>query len=338
MAEQGSNSTNCTACHPGTTVVGRGNFACDVCRTQQFQPEPGRDACEVCPTNSIHLESHASCECNVGFYAIPTSDEEMFAQLDPDQYSNYISLQAGSQVVNPSELLGFWCVPCPEGADCRARGTTLENVQPLEGYFLGLDEVGTDFFHCLNKACLGSGECMQGYTGPTCTQCTGDLIAGDGFECKECLNIGITVFILCFGAMMILVYVYYRVQSQDSYEPRDVYIKILVSSFQVNGLALSYSFDWDQTMGVFLDIQGDATSLGIAYIEFQCLSPFRGNSFLLDTTICLVGPIITAIGVFFVMWIRKYMTYRNVAVAASKARASAAGGVAILLFFLQPYW
>jgi hypothetical protein len=137
MAEQGSNSTNCTACHPGTTVVGRGNFACDVCRTQQFQPEPGRDACEVCPTNSIHLESHASCECNVGFYAIPTSDEEMFAQLDPDQYSNYISLQASSQVVNPSELLGFWCVPCPEGADCRARGTTLENVQPLEGYFLG---------------------------------------------------------------------------------------------------------------------------------------------------------------------------------------------------------
>ena len=47
-------------------------------------------------------------------------------------------------------------VLCPSVQDCTTSGATLANVQPLEGFYMGLDGSATAFFRCLNNACLGT--------------------------------------------------------------------------------------------------------------------------------------------------------------------------------------
>ena len=46
-----------------------------------------------------------------------------------------------------------------------------------------------------------------------------------------------------------------------------VYYKIILSTCQVNSIALSYAFKWDEFMDSYLSTQGQATSLGNSFFH-----------------------------------------------------------------------
>ena len=76
---------------------------------------------------------------------------------DDDDASGVISVNDEVRF-DANEVLGFWCVPCPEGADCEEPGNDIATVGAEEGYFMGLDETGTLFVPCLSDiACDADG-------------------------------------------------------------------------------------------------------------------------------------------------------------------------------------
>ena len=148
-----------------------GSRICEECTSSvDFQPEQGQDTCVACPPHSVAANAHSTCICDVGYYAINCTDDnlQLLLEIDPVTYENYYSLYIVADPLpafNPNEATGIWCAQCPQGADCRRTGTTLDNVFPLEGYFLGVDDVASAFLVCLNSMCAGEGECVEHYTG-----------------------------------------------------------------------------------------------------------------------------------------------------------------------------
>ena len=126
--------------------------------------------CLGCPANAVADLSSSSCVCKEGYYSIPFSDANLllFNDLDSENYNIYRStyITNNDAIWDPNEYLGFWCSICPLGANCSVKGTSLDSVQPQEGYYIGLDFTGTQFFECFNpEACVGTGICQPGYTG-----------------------------------------------------------------------------------------------------------------------------------------------------------------------------
>ena len=111
----------------------------------------------------------------------------------------------------------------------------------------------------------------------------------EDFECTHCLPVRQTVFSLLAGGIMFGLFIAYKLKSRAmGYASEDVYLKIVVSAFQLNGLALSYGFDWGELMAKYLQYQGSVSSLGTAYIELQCLREHRsGSPFVMDSLIYL---------------------------------------------------
>ena len=186
-----SNMSICLECAPGRFTAIESQEKCLECdSTVDFQPYSGQSQCLSCPTDAVFSNNHTSCMCRSRFYAIPFGDYVLFEKLDPVGYNIYMNV-FGPEAndipsFDPNAYLDFWCVACPEGADCIADGTVIETVQSLEGWFTGVDGSGTAFFSCLNEACLAGGDCDTGYTGLGCTECDStDYVLSD-FECKKC--------------------------------------------------------------------------------------------------------------------------------------------------------
>ena len=144
--------------------------------------------CYPCPSNSRSLDynqivNQTTCLCDYGYYAIPYNDPILLEWMDPEQYALWYYDRHNSNPSHDANAdLDFFCVSCPIGADCIRMGTTIQNVTPAEGYFMGFDRTGQFFYPCLNNdACLG-GFCADGYTGSACTECTDGLTQVD-FDC-----------------------------------------------------------------------------------------------------------------------------------------------------------
>ena len=294
MSDPGSNASVCLSCPVGFMSADEGESSCQECQSSvDYQPEPGQASCVACPAHALSVNHHSSCECAIGYYSIPFGDYSLFAELDYDGYTRYMDTHvlssdesdsdpATTDVDDQNEHLGFWCVPCPEGADCSQPGTSVDNVTVLDGYFLGVEGSGTVFLACLNDACEQGGSCSPGYTGSSCTECDGnDLVLGSEFQCEMCPQVWQMILGLLLGFLCFLAFLYYKMNSQkEGYQSLDVYVKIVVSAFQLNGLALSYAFDWDALMSYYLSSQNQISSLGTAYIKVECFSSgFSGQSY-----------------------------------------------------------
>ncbi len=108
---------------------------------------------------------------------------------------------------------------------------------------------------------------------------------------------------------------------------------------QVNGLALSFSFQWDAAMSGFLDIQGQITSLGTAYMEFQCLGNVHGggNGFVIDSLVYLLAPVFVGLVVFIVYFLRILSVSKDLGKSVRLAMAPVGGPIVAILFVLQPF-
>ena len=294
ISEEGwASSAGCLPCETGHVSAQFGSTECQLCSSSvDFQNKQGQAYCHKCPAAAVAIVDRSNCECSTRYYAIPFHDDETFREIDPDGFEIY---EGVAQDFNPNAELGFFCALCPNGADCFEQGTTIANVTAMENYFLGIDSTGTTFFPCFNTACMEGGGCDEGYTGPSCTNCEEGLILTDTYECAQCPSTFVTVAMLLGGLLLLLTYLYFIVkQKRSGAKPKttSVFLKIVMSTLQVNSIALSYSFDWDAVMDTFLSSQGQLTSMGISSIQLGCLSKSQQKSFVAETVTYGLVPVV----------------------------------------------
>ena len=292
----------CEACEAGTVNTESGSVTCGECQsTMTFQDEAGQDECLSCGHQSVAAGNHTVCECDFSYYAIPfDEDTKDFERLDPEAFALWSETYT-SGVFDPNEHLGFWCVACPEGANCLQTGTVAAEAEPLDGYFSGVDGTGTSFLTCLSaEACAEGGGCSEGYTGASCSQCEEGLYLNDTFECTQCPALIVTILLLLAGAIIFILVLVFKMNDVKSggFTKNDVFIKVIISAFQVNGLALFYAFEWNEYMTNYLWFQNQLTSLGTSFFNLQCMGDTTESSFVGDSMIWLFFPILLSLFIF----------------------------------------
>ena len=176
-------------CPVGTAAESKGLTACAPCSGEFFQNETDQPRCLACPVNAKSMNNGTDCQCEIGFYAIPLHHEAIFQDVDPKAHDTYLARKDAEGGQLPEDYLAYWCAACPSGANCSRLGTTLANVQPRTGYYVGVDGTNATFLECLNAAaCLVDGGCSNGYRGQSCTECEDGLVLSKGFECKVILD------------------------------------------------------------------------------------------------------------------------------------------------------
>merc|ERR1711907_495334 len=101
--------------------------------------------------------------------------------------------------------------------------------------------------------------CAEGYTGSFCDECTEGLVQQEGYKCGTCNN-GVASLMLLLFLVSFVGYVIYsiRVENQsDDYPMVGTFFKILSTTFLVNSIALSFSFDWEDSVITALGIQSE---------------------------------------------------------------------------------
>ena len=334
----------CMDCEAGT-YSSPGSAKCELCKSVvDFQPDQGQAECVRCPQYAISIVNRSTCVCEINYYGIAFGDILTFMEVDSEAYDLYKLTFIDADPLpdfDPNERLGFWCASCPEGADCSSTGSMLETVLPEEHYFSGVDGRNTEFFDCFNNACGSDGECAPGYSGPTCTDCDSSngtqLILDDNFECNQCPSVLLTIAAMLVMMCLFIAYLAYKVHDvRQGYQAMDVFAKIMVSSFQVNSLALSY-FDWDSFMEGFLVLQETTTTLGTAYLNFGCLSS-SNSAFVIETITYFFAPFLIPCLIFAFSYghSRILKAYRHPSAWKGASQASR-GAIAVILFLLQPY-
>jgi len=280
------------------------------------------------------------------------SNAGLLGEVDPTllQVYNLFLDTATNTTFDPHTDLGFWCALCPRGADCDRRGSTISTVVSKPGFFMGSDGTGTNFFQCLNKACLGGADknktCSEGYTGDFCTECVPGLVQAANFQCSKCLNVAVLVVILVVCIMVgvaVMVLLVREIQSSSltGVQMHALTFKIVASAFQVNATALAFAFNWDEVFQNLLQVQSQATSFGTAYLEFSCFLPNASNPFFSETVLFCIAPLVLVSVPWVVLDLKARCFSRGLGGAAHEeairnAKIMAKTSTTVVLFLMQP--
>ena len=308
--------------------------------------------CLSCPVNAISTVNGATCQCLSGYYAI--EDIELFLEVDPNAYEDYINVYVDlasedwpNPHFDPNTHLEFWCAQCPEGAECSVPGATLLNITATEGFYLGLDGTGTEFFPCLNDACKAESTCFAGYTGNACVECEEGLVRTPSldFECSTCPSsfgtvLSFLIMVLLFG--LCFIYIFFRKKARFRVASRElnfVLAKIIISTWQVNSMALIFAFKWDHILTLYFAFQSRLSSLGLAYLDLSCLvRPSPQDDLVLQTLIPALLPIISILLVFLIAVWRAGLAAGGLTRHRKNQVKSKVTALAVLLGLLtQPY-
>jgi len=233
----------CERCVPGYATAGNG-VSCQPCSPGQIASSAGSLFCSMCPAGSFTSSSasYTCTEAQAGFYAGAGATQEMpcaegryadtTGRADPQCSGacddGYVC-PSGSR--SPTEtsiapaceatyyLSNASCFECPLGTTC-ARGSTLQNLPLLRGYFR-LDNTSTDVRLCPDASgnTLNTSGCVGGAGNPCaesiapysvyCELCESDGVyysaasESEPAACKPCAgNVGAT-FGLIFAALAV---------------------------------------------------------------------------------------------------------------------------------------
>ena len=105
-----------------------------------------------------------------------------------------------------------------------------------------------------------------------------------------------TIVLLIGVVLLILLAIIYKVRSHGTPTnvDRDVWFKIVASSFQVNAITIA-AFQWSDAINGYFQVQGDVSSLGIAYFNLACFSSTPSNAFFFETLLFLLSPIVLVV-------------------------------------------
>jgi len=356
---------------------------CTLCVSKiEFQPLVAQGDCYLCPSNSFAKDDRLSCECAENFLAVSFGDGATFLELDPDGYAAYEAFctdyecDAAPNPSLPNAYLGFWCAACPPGANCSSRGSRIENVTSIPGFFRGVDGTGTVFFQCLNEACLGGGACQDGYTGLSCIECDSTqerrLVLGADYKCTACPSRLESYGALSCAILLFAFYIFRKIKQKRAQKKPSMFgpfVKIVMTTCQVNSIALTFAFNWSAMMDAYLGAQNQVTSLGTSYLSLACLrDPDKDSksTFFLETILYATVPLVLVILGGLSALLLAYFHDQPEATAPSEAsnggqqqnelnaikltgtrhrfanawniaKTSALGIGVIVLYFLQPY-
>ena len=171
----------------------------------------------------------------------------------------------------------------------------------------GSDDSGRFFVECsASDICLGDG-CADGYTGAFCSECdvedNPNLVKIGAFECGECLSQGLMIGVIVAGLLLAGVGLAYKIadaqDEEDEAGLHSIFAKVFVSALQINSLALSFAFDWQDAMEQLLGAQAEVTTLGTAYLELGCVFGLGDISiFEAETIGYICAPVIFVLFVF----------------------------------------
>ena len=218
-------------------------------------------------------------------------------------------------------------------------GTTQESVVPLEGYFLGLNSEGIAFYECFNSACGDDGSCLPPYSGSYCTECDDTesadfLVLNDKFECEACPDPWVTYFLMTVVLLIIIGWAWKSTKKKKKIrsETHKVFFKIVASAFAVNSVAISM-FDWSSYTDNLLSSQEDVSSLGVAYLNFNCLNSDMENPYFTETLVYALSPWILSLVMFAVYVISQY--FSEDVVNWTEVKHDTIKGAVVVVFLLQ---
>ena len=145
------------------------------------------------------------------------------------------------------------CLPCLDNEECF--GT---NMTAPKASFWRSSPTSENYLECFNRdACLEAtkefplGKCEEGYGGFMCTNCVGRYRRGSAFECTECFNPVMNIFISFVYLLMLIaaVIILVRVTIKTSNEAKPlstVYLKVFLNHFQILQVISKIRFGWPE--------------------------------------------------------------------------------------------
>jgi len=153
------------------------------------------------------------------------------------------------------------------------------------------------------------------------------------------------VLMLVVGAGLFIAILVFKMNSvkNNGFTEKDVFVKIVVSALQLNGLALYYAFDWDSSMVFLLAAQNQLTSLGTSFVNLKCMSSATESTFVPDSMIWLFFPLLMSLLVLITAFVHSYVTTqeekttKHLKILLKRAIDTVKGTLCLALFFIQPF-
>ena len=236
------------------------------------------------------------------------------------------------------------CQVCPTTAICYGNITMV----PRRGYWR--PNTYTDqFLKCLREeSCIGSpesgplsltGTCGEGYSGNLCQSCTWGYSHSQAYSCAKCphtaANVVMCVFVTVILAMVVWGLVVSAITSATHYSALlSVYLRGLVSHFQMIAVAATIDFSWPYFAEVFMEQQSAIGSFSQQVFSYECvLAELKGGNeelFEVKLNILAVVPVLV-MSVAGVVWIVVWLV-RGTRDLVRKLQSTAV----VLLFMLHP--
>jgi hypothetical protein len=136
---------------------------------------------------------------------------------------------------------------------------------------------------CLNNACSGGDQCIEGHSGTLCTVCLPGYGKTSVFKCAKCADFALrtAVFVIGIVAAIALCGVLAWRQILDGRQSTSelpapaipIIFKIAVSGLQVMAIAARYDLRWPGVLEGFFDAADTAGGVGTAIISLDCFLP-----------------------------------------------------------------
>eukprot|EP00474_Spongospora_subterranea_P008032 CRZ08490.1 hypothetical protein [Spongospora subterranea] len=139
------------------------------------------------------------------------------------------------------------------------------------------------------------------YEGNLCSSCRGGYGRVGQYECSKCPGMAQNMLLLSIALLCIIVFIAFTVVStmKASSQPKAVHsiiIKIVMSSIQLNALALSFRFQWPDSVQKTMAVQSKAADVGQSILSVDCfLGSIDVSPFYIQSALFMGLPIFMAI-------------------------------------------
>jgi hypothetical protein len=120
---------------------------------------------------------------------------------------------------------------------------------------------------------------------------------------------------------------------------QQVYAKIVITTFQINSIALTFAFDWSGRMNQFLETQSHISSMGATLFELSCLpeTSLHGGWYELELFLYTLGPLGVVICSGLIAFMHSSIAGTDGGNALQTAKSLAVVVSSVVVFVLQPY-
>ena len=293
-----SGGFECVPCPPGLYTATNGSSACSRCPAESYTSLPGSTACTACPAHTASVYQGAvalsDCECVPGYY-------------------------------HPNGTTGQECTLCPVGSFCEGG---IIPPRATYGSWAGVEDPFV-FHRCgAPDACPGGtpGTCREGHTGRLCSRCIDGWHMGRNGLCIACTGTTIAALPLGMVALVILLFLFYKVSNMHKDDALEATIGIgtslglFVSFAQYQEVFRSFNVNWPEPVLLLLSV------FSVFSLDIQIFAPDCSikTSYVASIILRLALPVF--VGVLFAVAHLLHPIYRWFVRTVSGPKFRAAAG------------